>query len=127
MYWDLAYHQRPLTINKERTLHHHARAKIMREWKSAFIQECIDKNLPKGLARIGIEVLPIHSTRAVTDASNVLPALKAACDGIVGGKKHDGYGVVEDDSPEFLPWVLFYGGVYSKGENCLWLRVHDLS
>ena len=127
--WDLIYHKRPPTINWERKLHHHQRAKFVREWREAFIDLAEQMALPKGLSQVGFEVLPILPTRALQDAANCLPAAKAAIDGLIekdeGSDKH-GYGLIPDDGPEFVPWIVFFASVYEKGVAALWLRVHAL-
>ena len=128
--WDLVYRKTdtrsgPPSINWERKLQHYQRAKFVREWREAFRDIALVANIPKGLTYVGFEVLPIVPTRAMQDAGNCLPAAKAGIDGLI--ERDEGYGLIPDDSPEHVAWLLMHASVYEKGVSALWLRIHDLS
>jgi hypothetical protein len=128
--WDLWYlrtdtRSGPPSIHWERKLQFYQRAAFVREWRTAFIQAATDVNLPKGLELVGIEVLPFTPTRSHQDAGNCLPAAKAGIDGLIA--RDEGYGLIPDDNPTHLRWLLMHASCYEKGVSGLWVRVHDLS
>lgn len=93
----------------------------MKEWREAGKELAEAAGLPKGLAHVGVEVLPVLGTRAMQDNTACLPSLKAIQDGLID------YGLCEDDSPQYVKWTVFHSPVYKKGVNALWVRIHDLS
>lgn len=128
--WDLWYFKEntrsgPPSINWERKIHPKKRAAFVREWREAFRDNAASQGLPKDLDRVGFEVLPLVPTRSLQDAGNCLPAVKAGIDGLI--TKDKGYGLIPDDTPRHVAWVLMYASVYEKGVSGLWVRVHDLS
>lgn len=119
--WEIAYHKLPKTTNWERNQQRFIRAKFVKEWREEGFKLAADADLPQGLGQIGVEVLAVCPTRNVQDTTSCLPSYKALQDGLVD------YGLVKDDSPDFVKWTVFHAPVYCKGVGALWLRIHDLT
>lgn len=116
-HYELCYEVRPLTINKERTLAWRTRADIVKEWRSAFYLLAAEQKMP-GFRWIEVGASPILPSRRHTqDLGNSLPAVKAAIDGLVD------YGVIPDDTDEYVRMLTFYPTVVTKGRTALLLRV----
>ena len=97
----LPWQRRPLHANQ--SLHYFARAKIVAQVRSDVFKLAIAARLPKGAVFADVTLTWRPPDRRVTDTQNLAPLLKACVDGLVlgrGGKR--GYGLVADDSPEFL-------------------------
>lgn len=114
--WELFYPVRPWTTNKDRNLHPMARAKMIKEWRSAFKGLAEAASIPE-LEVMFIEVEPQVPTRNFQDTVACNPAAKAAIDGIVDA------GVVPDDAKRWLKWVLFYPCLHTPGSAGLLIRV----
>lgn len=114
--WELTYHDKHWTTNKDRNLHHHARAKLIKKWRVKFCELAKEANIPE-LEVMYIEVIPNVATRNFQDTAACNPAAKAAIDGIVDA------GVVPDDSKEWLHWILFHPCVHTRGEYSLTIKV----
>ena len=92
----LHYGKRPITLNAERRMHHHERAKIVKEWRNAFAWIALLNGVPR-LDRVVIVAQPHLSGGKMQDCDACHPCVKAAIDGLVDA------GVLIDDSP---PHVL---------------------
>jgi len=90
--YTLTYEERPdFTLNKERTVHHHARAKVVKEWRQAFCEAAQAEMVPH-LERIEVEAQPyVLNARYRQDVGACFPVVKAAIDGLVDA------GVLIDD------------------------------
>lgn len=107
--WTLFYPVRPWTTNRDRNLYPFARAKLIKEWRGAFTELAQEANIPE-LEVLFIEVTPQVPTRNFQDTAACNPASKAAIDGLIDA------GVMEDDSKQWLKWILFRPCEYVKGE-----------
>lgn len=107
--WHLFYPEHPWTTNRDRNFHHMARAKLIREWRGAFKQLAEDAQIPE-LEVLFIEIMPQVPKRLFQDTAACNPASKAAIDGLIDA------GVMEDDSSQWLKWILFHPCIYVKGE-----------
>lgn len=114
--WELFYPVRPWTTNKDRNLHHHQRAKMIKEWRDAYKKLAEDAGIPE-LEVMYVEAEPWVPTRNFQDTAACNPAVKAAIDGIVDA------GVVPDDKPEFLKWILFHPCRHTPGQVGLMIQV----
>lgn len=91
------------TTNKERTLHHQARAKLVkpvREAAETLMRNIMNRaNVATFTVPVHVEFYPFQAKRGgrLADTANHLPPCKAALDGIVDA------GLLHDDTPE---WVL---------------------
>ena len=117
--WELFYDKRPWTTNKERNLHHHQRAKLVKEWRTAFKELALEAGIP-ALPKINVSVTPILPDRRVQDTAACNPAAKAAIDGIVDA------GVIPDDTPEYLAWIKFYPCKVKKGHVGLLVQIEEV-
>lgn len=116
MSWELFYDVRPWTTNKDRNLHYHQRAKMVKEWREKFKELAEEAGIPE-LEVMFIEAEPWVPTRNFQDTAACNPAVKAAIDGIVDA------GVVPDDKPQFLKWILFHPCKHTPGQTGLMIRV----
>lgn len=87
----------PFTLNGERKIHHHERAKLVKAWRDDM--PMLGRQHRVALRRIdppyGIEV---HAwCRGKADRGAYFPAAKAMIDGLIGV-------LWEDDSPEWIAW-----------------------
>jgi crossover junction endodeoxyribonuclease RusA len=86
------------------------------EWRDKFKELAEEAGIPR-LAIMYIEATPNLKDRRFQDTAACNPAVKAAIDGIVDA------GVVPDDRPEFLKWILFHPCKLTPGQNGLTIRV----
>lgn len=114
--WQLVYRKRALTINQERNMHPHARAKIVKEWRQAG-KDCAEKLKIPSLDRVDIEVIIVLPDRRIQDVANGYPAVKGMLDGIVDA------GVLVDDKPPYVNSMKFWMPRYEKGiaAVCMWI------
>lgn len=98
--WELSYDRRPPTMNTYRTLHHHARAKVDREWRQAFAWLARAERIPK-LDAIVVVAAPMVRDGRLPDVGACFPAVKAAIDGLVDAR------VIPDDTPAHLSAITF--------------------
>lgn len=99
--YELTHVAKPLLMNAERRMHHHARAAVMREWRQVFHTLAVVNRVPP-CARVGIDVVHTVVKGKLPDAGACFPAVKAAVDGIVDA------GVLPDDGPECVAWIRFH-------------------
>jgi len=117
MEWELSFEGvRPWTVNKERKMHYHTRAKNVKLFREAFCELATDAEIPE-LQSMCIEATPVLSDNRLQDTAACNGAVKAAIDGIVDA------GIVPDDSNEWLKWVKFYPCLVKKGTNGLIVKV----
>lgn len=109
---------RPHTMNDERRAHHYTSAKVRKEWKEATIQMCRITKAPKNLDRIGLLIQPIYNKGQLPDPDASAPTAKAILDGLVTGRhkdpSHEGYGVVPDDSGEYVACVCLMAPIMDR-------------
>jgi hypothetical protein len=106
--WTIEYEVRPWSLNKERTLHHMARAKLVKEWREAFRDAAIAENIPP-LEMIEVIAQPyVLNARYRQDTGNCFPALKAAVDGLIDA------GVIIDDNSTVVVKITFLAPIYGR-------------
>lgn len=118
--WLLTYPKRPWTVNAERRMHYHARAKLVKEWREVYAEMVKEQGIP-ALNTIGIEVYVTSRTKALADTGACFAAHKAAVDGIVDA------GVVPDDKGEYVKWITFYPVNYLQGIDSMTIKIVELS
>lgn len=102
------YGRRPWTVNQERKKgSYHLRSETTKWWREAFRDAAHEANIPH-FSSIRIEVTPILPDRKMQDTGACYPTAKAAIDGLVDA------GVVVDDSPEYVPTIIFKAPVIYK-------------
>ena len=117
MEWELTFEGvRPWTVNAERKMHYHQRAKKVKTFREAFEELAREADVPQ-LVSMCIEATPILSDNRLQDTAACNGAVKAAVDGIVD------YGVVPDDSNEWLKWIKFYPCEVQPGVNGLRIKI----
>lgn len=83
----------PLTANQR--LHHFAKARITRDLREATASLARHAGIPP-LGRCEVSLTWYVKDRRRRDADNIVPTLKAMCDGLVDA------GVVVDDTPDLM-------------------------
>ena len=103
MNWNLELHgNRPLTLNKERNLHHMERAGIVKDYRQAFGWLAKVEKIP-ALPAIKVYATPLAKDRRwKQDVGACFPSVKAAIDGLVDA------GVLPDDNPAFVRALTFF-------------------
>lgn len=100
---------RPLTLNKERTLHRMERAAIVKDYRESFGWMAKAQQVPP-MAAIKVFATPLaKNRRSKQDVGACFPAVKAAIDGLVDAN------VLPDDTDDFVRALTFFpvevGGV----------------
>lgn len=90
---DLPWTTPPLTLNK--TLHYRRKAQVVREVRKTAYTLAASLNIPE-MDRPTVHLVWLVTTRHKRDSDNIVPTLKALCDGLVDAQ------VAEDDTPEFM-------------------------
>lgn len=115
--WELHFDGvRPWTVNAERKMHYHARAKKVKTFREAFKELAEEAEVPP-LESMCIEATPILGDNRLQDTAACNGAVKAAIDGLVDA------GIVPDDSNEWLKWIKFYPCEVRRGRNGLRITV----
>jgi hypothetical protein len=116
--YTLTYEQRPdFTLNKERTVHHMKRAKVVKEWRGAFCELAHDSMLPR-LEAIEVIAQPyVQSAKYRQDVGACFPLVKASIDGLVDA------GVLIDDNSKVVVKLTFLAPKY--GRDALELKIID--
>lgn len=98
--WTLEWEQRPVPMNKYRTLHYRARAAYDREWRTIFARLAQAQRIPH-LAAVNVTVVQTCAHHSLPDVGAAYPTAKAAIDGLVDA------GVLTDDTPEIVRFLGF--------------------
>lgn len=115
--YTLTYEVRPdFTLNKERTVHHHARAKVVKEWRQAFCEAAQAAMVPH-LEMVEIVAQPyVLSGRYRQDVGACFPVVKAAIDGLVDA------GVLIDDHAGIVVKLTFLAPIVGRDALELWIH-----
>ena len=107
--YSLTYEVRPdFTLNKERTVHHHARAKVVKEWRHAFCELAQNEMVPR-LEQIEVVAQPyVLNARYRQDVGACFPVVKAAIDGLVDA------GVLIDDHAGIVVKLTLLAPIYGR-------------
>lgn len=115
---ELPYEKPPLSMNDRK--HHMARARITRQIRSTTAWLAKQAKVPIGLEHATVCLHYRPRDRRVRDADNLMPVLKAACDGLVD------YGLTADDTPELMQKLMPIIHPAEKGRpGSLWLTIGD--
>ena len=100
--FSLEHAVRPWTTNAERSGNRWERAKLTKEWRTAFHLLAAEQKFPR-LAWCDIIAEPWLRNRAgVQDTAACNPAVKAAIDGLVDA------GIIADDTPDIVRTITFH-------------------
>lgn len=102
--WMLKYDELPFTLNKERTWHHHTRAKHVKVWREAGFLLSRQAKVPK------MESAAVHCVTLLKkmnrDVGSEFGALKAFQDGAITDA-----GVMPDDRPPYVKSITFHAPI----------------
>lgn len=89
------------TLNSERSMHHHARAKRVKEWRGATAVAAAARKIPH-MECVEIRFTPHRVNRkAMADTGGHFPVAKACIDGLVDA------GVLSGDGPDIVHRLVF--------------------
>lgn len=96
----LTYDHKPWTTNAERAGNRWERAKLVKEWRTAFYYFAKQQQIPP-LYDVDITVTPHQMKGRLQDVGACNPAVKSAIDGLVDAN------VMIDDSPKYLKSITY--------------------
>ena len=97
----LPYTSPPLSMNDHR--HWRTRATQTAQVRRDVMALAAAHRLPRGLARVRVQLVYVPRDRRRRDTDNLVATLKPVCDALAGGtRKHPGWGLVADDAPEWM-------------------------
>lgn len=107
------------TLNKERTLHFHKRAKMVKEWRDAACVSAKARKIPK-MKAVEIRFIPHRKNRqGLADTGGHFPVAKAMIDGLVDA------GILTGDGPDTVRRLIFEAPVID-GESKATLEITEL-
>lgn len=97
-----------LDANRRARMHHMARAREVKAWRTLAFYKAQQAKLPKGLARVRITATLWFSSNRHRDRENYYDAVKPVIDGLTVPRKAGqiGYGLIQDDTPDYLAPVV---------------------
>lgn len=116
--WTITHVARVWTSNQDVKLHHHERARRVKEWRQAFWALSVEAKIPR-LERVGITAQPFYTRTQGKhpDPSSCAPSCKAALDGLVDAC------VIPDDGPRYVAWVKYLPAVMGAPRDALAVTV----
>jgi hypothetical protein len=107
------------TLNKERTLHYHARAKMVKEWREAACVAAKARKIPK-MTAVEVRFTPHRRNRqGLADTGGHFPVAKAMIDGLVDA------GILTGDGPDTVRRLIFEAPVVD-GESKATIEIVEL-
>jgi len=117
--WTLVVVGKLFTLNTERGWHHHKRAKFVKQWRTASLEEAKRIKVPK-MKALEITFIPCRTNRRnMADTGGHFPVAKACIDGLVDA------GVIPDDGPEYVTSLTFKAPQVDGGEDRAMLIVKE--
>ena len=117
--WTLVIEGPLFTLNSERAMHYHKRARLTKTWREAAYAAALGAKVPK-MKSIDIMCVPHRKNRRnMADTGGHFPVAKACIDGLVDA------GVIPDDGPEFVKSLEFRAPVVDGGEDRLMLYITE--
>lgn len=97
-----------LDANRRTTMHHMARSREVKTWRTLAFYKAQQAKLPKGLSRVQITATLWFPTNRHRDRENYYDAVKPVIDGLTVPRKAGcvGYGLIQDDTPQYLAPVV---------------------
>ena len=113
----------PLSMNQR--LHHQVKARITRQLRDEVHIEAKRQRLPRGVPHVTVTLHYRPARNGVRDTDNLVATLKPCCDALAKGTpKYPGYGLVEDDTPQWMTKPMPVIHPAEKGEpGSLWLEI----
>jgi Holliday junction resolvase RusA-like endonuclease len=112
----LPWSKPPLSMNDRP--HHMTRARLTKGMRRDAHMLADDSRLPRGLDRVQVALHYRPRDRRRRDSDNLMPVLKALCDGLVD------YGLVADDTPELMTKLMPVIEQPEKGKGgAMWLEI----
>ena len=97
----LPWSKPPLSLNDRG--HHMARARKVADVRRAVYLMARAHQLPTGLDHVTVQLHYRPAQNRRIDSDNLVATLKPCCDALAAGtKKHPGYGLVPDDTPQWM-------------------------
>lgn len=113
----------PLSLNDRG--HWRARAEKTAMARNTMLVLAAKHRLPRDAEHVTVQLHYRPRDRRRRDTDNLVATLKPICDGLAAGtRKHPGYGMVPDDTPEFMakPEPIIHEAI--KGEpGAMWLTL----
>lgn len=113
----------PLSMNQR--LHHQVKARITRQLRNEVHLDAQRQRLPRGVPHVTVTLHYRPARNGVRDSDNLVATLKPCCDALAKGTpKYPGYGLVEDDTPQWMTKPMPVIHPAEKGEpGSLWLEI----
>ncbi len=112
--------ERPWTVNGERKLAAHQRARLVRDWRRRTAWLAKLERIPQ-LNAIRVRACPLAKNRAaLQDVGNCHPAVKAAIDGLIDAR------VITDDTDDIVRELVF-GATFIGDVDGLYLLIEELN
>ncbi|UTN92978.1 RusA-like resolvase [Gordonia phage Finkle] len=118
---DLPWPSPPLSLNDRQ--HWRAKANKTAAVRHTMHQIAKAARLPRNVDHLTVQLVYRPRDRRRRDTDNLVATLKPICDALAAGTtKHPGYGVVQDDTPEWMakPEPLIVPAEKGKG-GAMWL------
>lgn len=124
--WSLTIPLPVWTVNSQRQLHHHALAKLVREYRGTTAMLIRSMRIPR-LDRVAIEATPF-GPQIRQDVGACYPAVKAAIDGLTDDRVNGLIAVervLPDDTPDHVCTITMHQP--RRGPHGLYLLIVDLA
>jgi hypothetical protein len=97
-----------LDANRRARMHHMARSKEVKAWRTLAWAKAREAKLPTGLARVQITATLWFAQNRHRDRENYYDAVKPVIDGLTVPRRAGqvGYGLIKDDTPDYLAPVV---------------------
>ncbi|MFB7853787.1 hypothetical protein [Rhodococcus qingshengii] len=112
----LPYEKPPLSMNDR--MHWAEKARITAAVRKTACLEAQSHHVPTGHAHVtvGLHYRPVNNRKR--DADNLVPVLKACCDGLVD------YGLTDDDTPDLMSkWMPVIHPAIKGEKGRMWLEI----
>ena len=97
----LPYRTPPMSMNDRQ--HWRTKARQTANVRRDVMALAAAHRLPTGLARVRVQLVYVPRDRRRRDTDNLVATLKPICDALAAGTaKHPGWGLVADDTPEWM-------------------------
>jgi len=117
--WTLTVEGSLFTLNGERAMHFHKRAKLVRGWREAAYVAALEAKIP-AMHSIEVVFVPCRKNRRnMADTGGHFPVAKACIDGLVDA------GVIPDDGPKFVTSLTFRAPYIDGGEDRALLIINE--
>lgn len=108
------------TLNSERGMHYHKRAKLVKAWREAALHVATEAGVPP-LKAIEVVFVPLRKDRRhMADTGGHFPVAKACIDGLVDA------GVLPDDGPNFVRALEFRAPQVDGGDDRALIVVNEV-